>query len=376
MLPTEAEVRDWLALSLVPGLGPRLTASLIEHFGNVANARRATVNELRVVPKIGEGLSRQFYDALQSVDVEAELHLMREHGVHVVIRGTPAYPTHLNTIHDAPWVLYVKGVLSPADINAVAVIGSRICTPYGKRVTAKLCRDLATAGYTVVSGLARGIDGEAHKGALEGGGRTLAVLAGGLSKIYPPEHKELAQKVSKSGALITETPMGMDPQKGMFHARNRLISGLSLGVVVVEANEKSGTLITVSHAAEQNRDVYAFPGNVDSDASGGTLELIRNQGAKLIRGIDDLLEDIQGIRTRPVVAMEAPTPVPTVPPPPVIPLDENQRKVFDLLTEAKHFDEILNSTNLSFPELTRLLMQMEMKKIVRRIPGNRYERRG
>jgi len=369
----DEELRDWLALTLVPGLGPRLTDMLMQHFRTPAAIRRADEHALRAVPHVGDKLSSQFAAALRTVDVDAELELMRQFGVTALVKGTPEYPRHLTTIDDAPPVLYVRGAFSPADVNAVAVIGSRACTSYGLRITKRLCVELAKNGYTVVSGLARGIDGEAHKGALEGGGRTVAVLAGGLSKIYPPEHKELAERVAASGALISETPMAMAPQPGMFHARNRLISGLALGVVVVEANERSGTLITAGHAAEQNRELFAFPGNVDSAASGGTLALIRNHGAKLIRNIDDLLEDLQRFPTTPPPPEpSAEQPAEAGPPPG---MDEAQGRAWAFLTEVRHFDVLMREMAMTVPELTRVLMGMEMKKWVRRLPGNQYERR-
>lgn len=224
MLP--AETRALLTLHLLPGVGPRLTAALLKRFGSAEAVLRASANELRQVPHIGDKLSAQIGEALRRIDVEAELAEMDRHNVKVIARGTPEYPEALDCFPDAPHVLYFRGALEERDRRAVAVVGSRRCTGYGKRMAERIAGDLARAGYTVVSGLARGIDGIGHRGALEAGGRTLAVLAGGLSQIYPPEHKELSRQVEESGALLSEAAMLQEPLPGMFPARNRIISGL------------------------------------------------------------------------------------------------------------------------------------------------------
>jgi DNA processing protein len=253
----------------------------------------------------------------------------------------------------------------------VAIVGSRHCTAYGKRMATRLAADLVRAGYVVVSGMARGIDGAAHRGALEAGGRTLAVLAGGLSSIYPPEHKELAAEIEKSGALLTESSMKQEPIGNLFPARNRIVSGLSQAVVIVEAAEKSGALITAEHAVEQGRSVLAIPGPVDSPASGGTNALIR-QGAVLCRGVEDVLEEVQGVSARVLAEKNAPPLAPAGPPPG---MDETQRRVWDFLGPGpQHLDEMVQQLGLGVAPLSGMLLTMEMKKLVRRLPGNRYER--
>jgi DNA processing protein len=292
-LPLSAEVRALLALHLVPGLGPRLTAALLERFGSAEAVLRAGVEELRQVPYLGEAVAQAIHQAAGQADVGAELERMARHDAHLRILGTPDYPASLATISTPPHLLYVRGTIEAADANAVALVGSRHCTAYGRRVAERLAADLVRAGMTVVSGLARGVDGCAHRGALQAGGRTLAVLACGLARVYPPEHKELAGQVAASGALLSEAAMAMEPMAGMFPARNRIISGMSRAVVVVEAAEKSGALITASHAADQGRPVFAVPGPIDSPASGGTHALIR-QGAVLCRGVEDVLEGAGG----------------------------------------------------------------------------------
>jgi DNA processing protein len=385
----DPEILDHLALALVPGLGPKTTAALLAKFGSVAAARRATAAQLRDLPHVGDKTAAALADALRSVDLDAELALLDRYGVTPVPLGFPGYPAPLAGLTNPPPLLYFRGAWADADLNAVAVVGSRSCTAYGKRVASEIARGLVRAGVTVVSGLARGIDGAAHRAALEAGGRTVAVMAGGLSEIYPPEHAELAEAITARGCLVTETPMTVAPQPGMFPARNRIISGLSRAVVVVEANARSGALISARHAAEQGREVFAVPGNVDSPASAGCLELIRN-GARLVRTADDVLDDLKGIAT-PEYGKPAPAPslfeavgsgpaaepAAENPPPPEPPsdLDPTQQRVWDALSARRHADELARETGIAVGELSTVLMRLEMKRLVRRLPGNFYERR-
>jgi DNA processing protein len=365
-LPLSGEMRALLTLHLVPGLGPRLTAALVERFGSAEAVVRATPAQLRQVPHIGEKLAHDFHQAIARADVEGELALIDKHGVRLLALGTPEYPAALATLPDPPHLLYIRGSSEARDANAVAVVGSRSCTSYGRRITERLTSGLARAGFTIVSGLARGIDGIAHRAALQAGGRTVAVLAGGLSRIYPPEHVELAREVEASGALLSESPMGLEPLAGMFPARNRLISGLCRGVVIVEAAERSGALITARHAAEQGRDVFAVPGPVDSPASAGTLRLI-SQGAKLVRDADDIVKELGG--TTPAKAAPAEQPTPPG-------LDATQQQVWDFLQGApRHADEITRHLGLAVGDVSRLLITLELRKVIRRLPGNQYERR-
>jgi DNA processing protein len=354
--PPSSAVRDLLALHLVPGLGPRLTTALLQRFGSAGAALQATAEQLQEVPHIGAKIARGLRQSMQRVDVDAELALMEKTSVRLLVRGQDGFPKSLEEIPDPPHLLYVRGTLQEGDSKAVALVGSRACTSYGRKVAERLAGELTRAGYTVISGLARGIDGMAHRGALKAGGRTLAVLAGGLSRIYPPEHTDLANEVAAAGAILTESSMRMEPMAVMFPARNRLISGLSRGVVVIEAAERSGALITASHAAEQ--------GLLDSPASAGVHQLLR-KGAVLVRGVEDILEELEGVR--PTVEFSRPAP------PPV--LDETQRRIWDFLAgQSKHVDDLAQQLGLSVPEITGALFRMEMKKIVRRLPGNQYER--
>jgi DNA processing protein len=383
-------VKDHLALALVPGLGPKLTAALLAAFGSAADARRATAAQLRGIPHVGDKTAAGFAAALRAADIEPELRLLDRHGVRPVPLGFPGYPPPLAGLTNPPPLLYFRGAWTDADATAVGIVGSRGCTAYGRRVAEQLARGLVRAGVTVVSGLARGIDEAAHRGALAGGGRTIAVLAGGLSAIYPPEHTELADEIAGRGALVTETPMTVAPQPGMFPARNRIISGLSRAVVVVEANARSGALITARHAAEQGREVFAVPGPVDSPASAGCLELIRT-GARLVRSVDDVLDDLKGIatpeygsgargqkpeiRTGELPGFAPPTASAPSPPPPPPVLDPVQQKVWELLAARRHADELARDAALPVADLSRTLVQLEVKRLVRRLPGNYFERR-
>jgi DNA processing protein len=363
MQTIEDTVRDLLTLHLVPGVGPRLTAALLERFGTAAAIRQASVQELCEVPYLGDTLAAKLAASLSTIDVDAELTKMASHSVKLCVLNTPEYPAILATITNPPHLLYMRGAIEPRDAKAVAIVGSRRCTSYGKRIAEGMAADLARAGYTIVSGLARGIDGVAHRGALKAGGRTLAVLAGGLSRIYPPEHKDLAKEVEAAGALLSEATMDQEPLPNMFPARNRIISGLARAVVLVEAAEKSGALITAQHAAEQDRPVFAVPGAADAELSAGTNALIR-QGAILCRGAKDVLEELDGLAgMQPKAA----------PPPPA--LDPIEQTLWDYLAnEPRQLEEIVDKLGLSVPRLTGLLLGLEMRKIVRRLPGNRYER--
>jgi DNA processing protein len=370
--------RDLLALQLVPGIGPRLMAALLERFRSVSDIAAASLHELTSIPYLGEKTAQQMQVSLQSNDVDEELALMERHGVVLVKLGSPDYPDPLAKTAMPPRFLYLRGRFTAADAQAVAVVGSRSCTSYGRRVAERLGHDLARGGCTVVSGLARGIDGAAHRGALDAKGRTIAVLAGGLSKIYPPEHTDLADEiVASGGALVSEVPMLMEPMAGMFPARNRIISGLSRGVVLVEAAEKSGALITARHAAEQGREVFAIPGPVDSVASAGTLHLLR-QGAKLARHARDVLDDLAGIAplTTPSALFEVPVdsiaPAPPAAPPPS--LDPLQQAIWECLNEPRTVDDLCRRVQQPIAHLSGVLMNLELQKCIRRLPGNVYER--
>ncbi len=370
-MPTpSSDLRDLLALHLTPGVGPRTAAALLEWFGTAAAALRASEARLRDVPHVGPKLAQAVREAAANPEIDAELERVAKAQVRLLAKGTPDYPESVASIPDPPLLLYMRGGLTAADAGAVALVGSRHCTGYGQRTAAKLAAGLARAGVTVISGLARGIDGVAHRASLEAGGRTIAVLAGGLSRIYPPEHKGLADQAAASGALLTESSMMQEPLPGLFPARNRLISGLSRVIVIVEAGESSGALHTAHHALEQGRTVMAVPGPVDAEPSAGCNALLRD-GAVLCRGPDDVLEELHGVSAASQSAKAAP-PAEKAPPPG---LTDEQRRVWEFLAGGvRTVDELAQQLGMTAPQLAGALMHMEMKRVIRRLPGNRYER--
>ena len=289
--PAYIDYTPWVALSRVKGLGCVGFKKLAGHFADPTAALSARPAELKNVPGLDKDAIEGLLGFSEWAEAEAEIRRSREAGVRIVPFIDPCYPARLRAIADPPPLLYIKGEISAADEKAVAIVGSRSSSDYGRKVARNICRGLASLGFTVVSGMARGIDGTAHESALDGGGRTIAVLGSGVDRIYPPEHEGLSERIARQGAVISELPLGARPVAFNFPARNRLISGLSLGVVVVEATEKSGSLITAAHALEQNREIFAVPGEVGSSRSRGAHRLIR-QGAKLVENADDIIEEI------------------------------------------------------------------------------------
>ncbi len=385
----DAELRALLTLRLVPGIGPRLLAAILERFGTATAALGATPSQLATVPHLRAEVVDKLSHALGSAEVDAELALLSRYSATVLARGTPEYPASMLPFPGMPPVLYLRGDYRPADERAVGIVGSRDATSQGLKMAKRLAEGLARAGFTVISGLARGIDGAAHQGALDAGGRTLAVMANGLATIYPPEHDRMAEAMIARGGLISEATMGQKPQPGLFPARNRLISALSRAVVLVEAREKSGALHTAVHAAEQGRPVLAMPGSLDNPLAAGCHELIR-KGAILCRGLDDVLEAVadplvlkprQGtLFDAPAVEDEKREPVEVPPPPAPVPppqLDGAALAIWNALADGALFiDELGSRSGLSPAELNRTLFQMEMGRTVRKMPGNRIERRG
>ncbi len=283
--------RAEILLALTPDVGPILRGRLIERFGGAAEVMAASEAALQQVQGIGPKISARIIHARHEVQLEAQLALVREHGLGVLLPGRAGYPRMLTEIPDPPGVLFVRGQIEPGDAMAVGIVGTRRASRYGQQQAERLAAGLARAGVTVVSGLARGIDAAAHRGALAASGRTIAVLASGVLNVFPPEHAELANQVATAGAVVSEAAPTMPPLSGMFPQRNRIISGLALGVIVVEAADRSGALITARHAMEQGREVFAVPGPIDSPGSFGPHRLLRD-GAKLVTCVDDVLEEL------------------------------------------------------------------------------------
>jgi len=362
--PTHEELVDMLRLSLIPGVGPRTRQSLLQKFGSPRAVLAAAPSELRALHGVGPKLTRKIAAADCEVDVEEEIALCREHGVDILTEAHAAYPRMLREIHDPPGVLFVKGALKPEDALAIGIVGTRHATPYGLRQAERLSGSLARAGLTIVSGLARGIDAAAHRAALSAGGRTIAVLASGVLNIYPPEHGQLAAELVARGALLSESPPRALPLGGMFPQRNRLISGLSLGVIVVEAGTRSGALITARHAMEQGREVFAVPGNVDSRASQGCHRLIRD-GAKLVETADDVLEELG-----PLVEATPRDDGQVVHHPAELLLNELEQQVLAAIgSEPTLIDQVVAQSGLPVPQVLSTLSVLEMRHMIRRLSG-------
>ena len=292
-----------------------------------------------------------------------------DNGVEILLESSENYPPLLAEIHDPPGVLFTRGSLLPVDQLAVGIVGSRHATRYGIKQTTKLATSLAKAGITVVSGMARGIDTAAHRTALDAGGRTIAVLANGVLKPYPPENAGLAQEIARQGCVLSEVAPTMPPQSGMFPQRNRIISGLSLGSIVVEAADRSGALITARHAWEQNREVFAVPGPVDSRLSNGPHRLIRD-GAKLVMTIDDVLEELGPLAH--TAQREDGT---TIRQPSEVSLNEVERKVLQAIqSEAALIDEVAQTSGLPVHRVLSTISVLEMRSLIRRVGGNRVAR--
>lgn len=375
---TDEQLLDALRLSLVPGIGPRTQQVLLERFGTPREVLAAPPDMLRAVPGVGPKIAGAVFESRGDNAAENVLSRCRQRGVSLMIPGGDGYPRMLTEIPDPPAVLYCHGGFEPRDSLAVAIVGSRRCSHYGRQQAEKLAGGLARAGMTIVSGLARGIDGYAHRGALAAGGRTIAVLATGVDEIYPPEHGDLAKEVVAAGAVVSESSLGQKPLAGLFPQRNRIISGLSLGVIVVEASRKSGALHTARHAMEQGREVFAVPGRIDSPDSQGCHDLIRD-GARLITGVDDVLEEL-GPLIEPVTvpakkgqsaSTEAP---PTeVHSPRELSLSDQERTILNLVPkDPVHVDEILRAAKIEASRVLSTLTVLEMKRMVRRFPGGNY----
>ena len=364
----------YIALNMIDGVGPIRVRALLDRFGTPEAILSAPRGELVQVEGVGEEVARCITSWRDSVDLDAQLSRIETAGVRVVTRDDPEYPKNLREIYDPPLVLYVKGTLREDERMAMAIVGSRRTTLYGQEMSRKLAFQLARLGITVVSGLARGIDTEAHRGALQAKGRTVAVIGCGIDTMYPPENKELAEQiVDKGGAVVTEFPFGVKPDKQNFPMRNRIISGWSLGVVVVEANLKSGALITSAQAAEQGRQVFAVPGRADSILSRGTNKLIKD-GAKLTEDVEDVLSEFEYLlprkaeETRDGGAELGGTK-------PALKLSETEANVVAYIgDEEVAIDDIIRASGLTSAAVSATLLALEMKRIVKQLPGKQYVR--
>ena len=375
-------IRDWVELNMTPGIGPRAAAKLLERFGSaeaVYNATRTELEQLRLAP---EAIDSIIARDLRST-AEAEIAAVKNLGGDILLLDDGVYPSSLREIYDPPIVLYVKGAWAEClDQPCVGVVGSRKCSTYGQNAAMMLARDLAQRGITVVSGFARGIDAAAHRGALEGGGRTVAVLGTGIDEVYPRDHTKLAEEILASGgALVSQFPLGTPPVSENFPYRNRIISGLSLGIVVVEAAENSGSLITARLAIEQNREVFAVPGNITSRNSFGTNYLIKGAGAKLVQQWQDIATELPpqlAARLLPPPFIETRS-QPLTNKLAFVPegLSQAESSVFRLLSHDSpaHVDWLVDQSKLSISDLTAALLALEMRELVRALPGRCFVRK-
>jgi DNA processing protein len=359
-----------VALNMVENVGPVRARRLLEHFGDAPEILAASKSELLRVRNIGEETAEAIANWEKSIDLAGELKRISEFGCHVLIQSDENYPESLRQIYDPPFVLYLKGALTAKDKNAVAMVGSRQTTHYGVETARKLAYQLAYVGVTVVSGGARGIDTAAHQGALSAKGRTVAVLGTGINLIFPSENAELFERIAESGAIITQFPFNRPADKQSFPIRNRIVAGMTLGTVVVEADLHSGALITSNFATEYGRQVFAVPGRIDSPRSKGCHDLIK-KGAKLCESAEDILSEFEYLfpaSNRPPSPGESGVL-------PALELSENEKLVYDALSnEESSIDEVIRKSGLPSSAVSVGLLSLEMKRVVKQLPGKLFVR--
>lgn len=350
----------WVAFGRVPGIGPARITLLLEYFGSLERAWFASRTEL-----MGTGLGPREIDSLLTVrrrtDPEFELGRLAKLGFAAITWQDGEYPEQLRQIHSPPPVLYIWGDLQPRDGWAVAIVGTRSLSPYGRAVAEELAADLANSGVTVISGLARGVDGVAHKAAVDGGGRSIAVLGSGLDHIYPPDHRQLADAIARSGAVVSEYALGTEPEGRNFPPRNRIIAGLSRAVVIVEAGRRSGALITAEFAVEQGREVFSVPGPINSATSLGCNQLIRD-GAHPLLSADDVLMalDLEASISRRATQR-------------LLPANETERRLIENLSaQPTHIDVLQEMLGLPVSEISSSLALLELKGSVKQVGGMHY----
>ncbi len=361
----ERTLKYWIGFNRAKGIGPIRLRALIHHFGDVEAAWRASPEALQAA-----GLDQRTLHSLLSTratcDLDAELRAVERAGARIMTIDDADYPALLKKIYDPPAVLYVKGTLIESDCRAIAVVGTRRATSYGKTMTQEIVGPLARQGLTIVSGLARGIDAVAHRAALDVGGRTIAILANGIDQVYPPEHRTLAEEIVEHGALLTELPIGARPESQHFAPRNRIVSGLCLGTVVVEAAEKSGALMTANLALDQGRDVFAVPGNALSPASKGTNALIQ-AGARMVTSAEDILLELAPGAT---IAELTPQVTADVEP---FAANEIEAAILDRLSvEPQHIDDLVHQSGLSVWQVSSTLTILETRGLVEQVGIMQY----
>jgi DNA processing protein len=357
------ETKFWVAFSLIPGVGTQRVRAMLARFGSLAEAWRATRSELKEAG-LDTRTVRQICDERGNIGPDEEWERLEQAGVRALTWGDPEYPSRLREIADPPPVLYVRGQMSPRDDLSLAVVGTRRPTPYGRQVAEEMSYQLASRQLTVISGLARGVDGVAHRAALQAGGRTIAVMACGLDMVYPPEHKKLAAEIADRGALLSEQPLGVQPRGDFFPRRNRILSGMSLGVLVIEGDEKSGALITANMANDQGREVFCVPGSIFSSQSRGTNLKIQRGEAKLVLNVDDVLEELNLKSVPQQIAMIELSPA----------TDTEAELLRHISGEPVHIDEVCRESGLPASTVSSLLAMMELKGLVKEMGPRSYVR--
>jgi DNA processing protein len=365
----DVDAREALvALNMIEHVGPVRLRKLLEHFPDPPAILRGTCDRIQRVPGIGEETAAAIANWEKTIDLTAELKRIEQYGCEIVIPEDEVYPELLRQIYDPPIVLYAKGKLTLRDKNAVAVVGSRMTTHYGMEVARKLAYQLAYVGVTVVSGGARGIDTAAHQGALSAGGRTLAVLGNGINIMFPPENADLFGRIADQGAVLTQFPFNRAADKQSFPIRNRIVAGMTLGTVVVEANLSSGALITANMAVDYGRQVFAVPGRIDSPRSKGCHDLIK-KGAKLCEGLEDILCEFEYLfpkSNRP--AAESPAL-------PALTLSEHEQTVFEAIGSGETpIDQITRRSGLPSSTVSAVLLGLELKRLIKQLPGKIFVR--
>jgi DNA processing protein len=360
----------FVALNLIEGIGPVRVRQLLDRFGDSTAILSANRSQLEFVHGIGPETAEAIANWEKKVDLAGELKRIEQSGTRIVIQSDENYPPLLKEIYDPPFLLYVRGELTTRDRNAVAMVGSRMTTHYGIEVARKIGYQLASTGVTVVSGGARGIDTAAHQGALSGKGRTIAVLGTGINLVFPAENGELFERIAANGAVITQFPFNRNADKQTFPIRNRIVAGMTLGTVVVEANLTSGALITAGMAVEYGRQVFAVPGRIDSPRSKGCHDLIK-KGAKLCEGIEDILTEFEYMfpaSNRSGLLRDAPAL-------PAITLSDAEQAIYDLVEkEERNIDDLIRGSGLPSSAVSVALLGLEMKRLIRQLPGKLFVR--
>jgi DNA processing protein len=373
-----ADIEKWLKLIRADGVGPTTFAKLLKHFNSVDRALGASVSELAKIDGVGFKTAERIAATRDKFDTEAELELAEKLGVWLIHLADERYPPVLKQIYDPPPVLYIKGSLTRSDNLCISIVGSRRCSLYGQEQSSRFAHFLASAGFTICSGIARGIDTAAHQGALSADGRTIAVQGCGLANIFPPENKKLFELIAESGACISELPLRYEPLSENFPPRNRIIAGLSLGTIIIEAGLNSGALITAAAAIENNREVMAVPGKIDSPNSRGSHRLIKD-GAKLIEAVEDVMEALGYIgeqlkehtsKAAKKASEKGKTPLFDIS---ELKLSSNEKRIYGCLSkEPLHIEQLITDTNLTPGNINAGLVSLRLKGLIKQLPGNLF----